>query len=397
MHIALIVTDLSPPRIGGISKVATEITVNYLKKGHSVDVFCLKRTCDVFEKQDNLRLICIDSIFQIYKDYPVVSFSIHAFRRLLEEHKKKAYDVSHAMNFNNFGMTFVRSQLRKAGITHISTAFETTEMEIEAKWSEFKGKPTFHCLAQIVMELFLAPWQKSYIGWADQITTEDTETKRNLLKKGIADEKITLIPSGIDISVVDEIIQKHPLKKEEGVFKVCCPGRVDARKGTQFLLKAFAEFSTKVEHARLEFVGGGRGDYLEQMQQLAKSLNISEKVHFTGRVDEILPYYLQSDIIVIPSLSEGIPITLQEALAFKKPVLCSKLPGTYAFASHLSAIKWFETGNVEELSNQLHEMLSEDFSSAVEDGRKFIENYDWSQVAQAYLDCYEKAVTKESS
>jgi len=391
MHIALIVTDLSPPRIGGISKVATEITIQYLKKGHSVDVFCLKRTCDVFEKHDHLRLIPVTSIYQIYKDYPVVSFSIHAFTKLLKEHKKRKYDISHAMNFNNFGMPFVKSKLKKAGIAHISTAFETTEMEISAKWSEFKSKPTLHCLAQIVMELFLAPWQKAYIGWADLITTEDCETQRNLILKGLPIEKIRLIPSGIDIKAIDQIILKTE-KKSEVNLNIVCPGRVDSRKGSQFLIKAFASFSKKHPLATLEFVGGGRGDYLEQMKNLAKDLGVEEKVNFTGRVDNILEFYNKADIIVIPSLSEGIPITLQEALAFRKPILCSKLPGTYAYASHLPSIQWFEPANVTELEGQLEKMINKDFDEAISKGREFIEKYDWSQVANQYLKTYEEAL-----
>ncbi len=391
MHIALIVTDLSPPRIGGISKVATEITLCYLKEGHSVDVFCLERTFHIFPKYEGLKLIPIDSPFQIYKDYPVVSFSIHAFNKILKEHKKRKYDISHAMNFNNFGMPFVRSQLRKARIVHVSTAFETTEMEIAAKWSEFKSKPTFHCFAQIVMELFLAPWQKAYIGWADIITTEDGETKRNLCLKGIPEDKIKLIPSGIDINAIDQIAEQSKENKNDGI-SIVCPGRVDARKGSQFLIKAFASFSKKHPTANLEFVGGGRGDYLEQMRGLAKVLGIDQKVNFTGRVENILEYYNKADIIVIPSLSEGIPITLQEALAFRKPILCSKLPGTFAYASHISSIYWFKPADVNALEEQLEKMCAKDFTEEVLQGRKFIENYDWSHVASEYLTIYEKAL-----
>ena len=58
----------------------------------------------------------------------------------------------------------------------------------------------------------------------------------------------------------------------------------------------------------------------------------------TGIVPSLFPYYADCDLVVIPSLSEGIPITLQEALAFSKPVLCSKLLGTYEYGKSLKTI-----------------------------------------------------------
>lgn len=394
MHIAFIVTDLTPPRIGGISKVATETILHLLNFGHSIDVYCLKRTVDKFSyEHKNLQLIEVSSPFQIYKDYPVVSFSIHAFRKMIKKHYIKKYDICHAMNFNNYGMPWVKKRMACLGIKHISTAFETTEMEISAKWTEFKNKPTLHCLAQILMELYLAPFQKAYIGWADGVSTEDIETKGNLIKKGIRPDKIQLIPSGINLEEIDKIRNVYK-KRDSDEIIFCCPGRVDTRKGTQYLIRAFANLVKQTQRkVMLKLVGGGRGDYIDSMRLLCKELAVEKKVVFTGKVESMYPYYCEADFIVIPSLSEGIPITLQEALAFEKPVVCSKLHGTYAYAGHLKSIFWSEPGNHLSLLNSMKKILERQLKNEIQEGRSFIEDYDWENVARSYESLYKSVLS----
>ncbi|MBF0196524.1 MAG: glycosyltransferase family 4 protein [Planctomycetes bacterium] len=405
MRIALLVTDLNPPRIGGISKVATEIVLSYCAQGHEVDVYCLARTVAAFPTQiQGLSLIEVKPNFKLYDEYPVMSFSISAFALLAKKHKQKPYDVSHAMNFNNYGLVLYRRALRKSGLAHVSTAFETTEMELKAKWHEFKKQPSVHCFAQIVMEMYLAPFQRAYIGWADAITTEDEETRANLLKKGIRSDDINLVPSGINLQEIDDYVTQHTqpqianqnpqLQIAKGAPLILCPGRVDPRKGTQFILRAFARYFEKVPTAHLLLVGGGRGDYIGSIKKLIAELNISHQVTLTGRVDDMKPYYHACDLVVIPSLSEGIPITLQEAMAFSKPVICSKLQGTYAYANHLNSILWPEPASVDDLYQSLLTHKEKLTVEAVQQSRRFIEDYDWSGVAKNYLKVYEIARKK---
>ena len=47
------------------------------------------------------------------------------------------------MNFNNYGMTFHRKAMTQMGLAHVSTGFETTQMEIAAKWKEFRVDPIY--------------------------------------------------------------------------------------------------------------------------------------------------------------------------------------------------------------------------------------------------------------
>jgi glycosyltransferase involved in cell wall biosynthesis len=390
LRIALIVTDLSPPRIGGISKVATSLAENLGNSGHEVVVYTLERSASLHEGK-SYQVIPVRPRWMLYSDYPVVSFSLSAFKRVLEDHRKEAFDVSHAMNFNNFALTFYRRSMSKEGLAHVSTAFETTQMEIRAKWKDFLEKPGIHNLAQIVMECLLAPWQRSYIGWGDAICTEDEETREGLAEMGIPPENVDLIPSGVQLSDYLGFDSPSPQK---GLYWLC-PGRVDPRKGNPTLIRAYAKLvNSGALPPPLFFVGGGRGDHLQGMRTLSHELGVDGQIHFTGKVDDLRPWYQHAQAVLLPSLSEGIPITLQEALAFNQKIVCSKLKGTYAFASQVSSIKWAEPGSQENWQQALSALLRSGESSIKGEGQKFMKDHDWPKVAKRYLKLYEKAIQK---
>ena len=398
MRIALLVTDLTPPRIGGISKVATSLAEHFTKMGHEVEVFCLERNL-VHHQQQKFKLQGVKPKWIFYRDYPVVAFSLQAFKDLLKRHKVKPFDISHAMNFNNIGMIPQYLNFKKARLVHVSTGFETTQMEIKAKWSEFLSKPNFHNLAQIAMESLLAPWQRAYIGWASAITTEDSETERQFIKMGLDSQKIHRIPSGVDYAALSTY--KTPpgfhLPMSPTAKMILCPGRVDPRKGCQYLLRAFARVADSLVGTELVFAGGGRGSYLEDMQKMAVSLGLSGRVHFTGKVDDLRPFYACAHAVVLPSLSEGIPITLQEALVFKKPVLCSKLEGTYAWAKDLKSIVWAPPADIVALSKGLQTVMLEPAFDDLNASAQWMKNFDWAEVAKAYLAVYEWALQQQKT
>lgn len=396
LRIALIVTDLTPPRIGGISKVATELAKQLSAQGHDVEVFCLARS-EPDHRNAPYLIHQITPKWMLYKEYPVMSFSLTAFRALMKRHQEKPFDVSHAMNFNNYGLTFWRKKMNLAGLAHVSSGFETTQMEIAAKWKEFKTRPTLHNLAQILMEVYLAPWQRSYLGWADVVTTEDIETKQGLVAMGISAEKIECIPSGIDLKAIQaaKLDQVMPSPWLDAKRILLCPGRVDPRKGCQYLLRAFARLHSEYPDLGLVFAGGGRGDYIKSMQNMIFELKLDAKVLLTGRVEDLSPFYRNCDWVVIPSLSEGIPITLQEALAFEKPVLCSRLQGTYHYAHTLPSVFWAEPANVDSLTNELRKMLNRDTNrQEIARGFEFIQQADWASVVEQYAVAYTRAIQR---
>lgn len=101
-------------------------------------------------------------------------------------------------------------------------------------------------------------------------------------------------------------------------------GRMVSVKGLSTLLKAVAQM-VWIPSPVLLLIGDGPERV--SLELLAKTLGISERVHFQGFVEDARPFYKQMDLFALPSLHEGIPIALLEALGAGLPVVASAVGG----------------------------------------------------------------------
>jgi glycosyltransferase involved in cell wall biosynthesis len=93
------------------------------------------------------------------------------------------------------------------------------------------------------------------------------------------------------------------------------------------LLEAFAELCGRGLSGRLTLVGDG--PKRAEFEALAARLGVADRVTFTGAVgqDQIRPIYRSADIFCLPSMAEGLPVVLMEAMAFEVPVIATRAFG----------------------------------------------------------------------
>jgi len=106
-----------------------------------------------------------------------------------------------------------------------------------------------------------------------------------------------------------------------------CVGRLSPEKGQAGLLEAFAKLRERHEGLQLRLVGDG--PEREALEALASKLRLGDGVSFAGRLSEVetLEEIARSDILVLPSFMEGLPIVLMEAMAVGVPVVASRVAG----------------------------------------------------------------------
>lgn len=136
---------------------------------------------------------------------------------------------------------------------------------------------------------------------------------------------VYLINNGIVIDdfkfnsfIRDNYRDKFGLSDDFAVFHA---GRLTKVKNQQKILSVFADFLKTGIKARL-FIAG-EGELRDDLENLAKKLSINEKVHFLGRRNDINYLYQAMDVMMLPSLHEGFPVTLTEAQASGLPCLVS--------------------------------------------------------------------------
>src|SRR6185436_17023400 len=99
MNIAFVVTDLSNTRIGGISRVATEVGAALAEQGHRVVAYVLRRSKEVSETRcRGIELRYVEPFSTLNPDYPVIGFSRRAFAALCREWSAQSFDVVHSFN-----------------------------------------------------------------------------------------------------------------------------------------------------------------------------------------------------------------------------------------------------------------------------------------------------------
>ena len=135
----------------------------------------------------------------------------------------------------------------------------------------------------------------------------------------------------------------------------------------------------------------GEGPLREELTMLATFLGIEDKVFFTGYRDKAASYMHYMDIYVISSLTEGLPMTLLEAMKTKVPIIATTVGGIPDVLEHekdaLLVSPHDISGLVAAIERIVHDLPAS--SIRVEAAyEKFIENYSSRKMALAYSDVY---------
>lgn len=399
MKIAFVVTDLPFSRGGGIAKVAGEVARGLGKLNQKVVCYCLQRKGHSLAcPWPGVEIRYIDVPYSLHRDYPVVAFSYRALRRVCEDGAREPYDVVQTFNLNAAALPAFRKRLhaQKSLLAHAN--FETLAMDIRAKWLEFRSLPSLSCLLQILGEAMLKPlFEARYIKAADLLITEDKHTRDALMALGAAKERIRLIPSGVDAEAAQRAGRMQPPWGKEQFGPILgYLGRVDPRKGVQFLLAAMPKILQVHPNALLFLAGGSRQGYDQVIRDQIRRLRLEQHVLMLGRIEgDMYPYYKLADVVIIPSLSEGIPITLMEALASGVNVVISKLPGVVPFLEGHEIVYWAELGNAESLAASVLAAIADPTRRArAERGMRFAQAFTWDKVAGRYLHAYQEAIRR---
>ncbi len=153
-----------------------------------------------------------------------------------------------------------------------------------------------------------------------------------LEKRGIEPERIEIIPPGIDPSLFETRGKRELLEKICGFGHSEMPiladlAVIERRKNQLAAIKALALLPPESE-CRLAFIGALKdAEYYAELVTAAQRLGVTEKVAFTGKVDDPFPLLAGADIFIFPSLSEGLGIAIMEAMALGLPVVSSAAEG----------------------------------------------------------------------
>ena len=227
--------------------------------------------------------------------------------------------------------------------------------------------------------------EKKGMEFSDKIITVSNYTRNIVIKQySIHPEKVITIHNGIDKNTAYPILKSERLLNEKIVTFL---GRITFQKGPEYFIEAAYKVLQKQSNVR--FVMAGSGDLKDKIVRQVNDLGISAKVSFPGflKNDEVLKLFSQSDLFVMPSVSEPFGLSPLEALQCKVPVIISKQSGVSEVIKNAIKVDYWDINalsdaiwgvlNYKALSNLLSSKGSDEVNKLrwVKAGRKILDVY----------------------
>jgi glycosyltransferase involved in cell wall biosynthesis len=287
--------------------------------------------------------------------------------------KKNGVDIlqSHGYKSNIYGF-IVGKMLRKPTV---STCHNWIADDLKTK--------TYYRLDKYILSKF-----DKVIAVSEAIGTE-------LLKNKVRKDRISLIYNGININRFDN--KNGNLRDEFNISNktmiIGTVARFTPEKGLFNLLLAAKEVMKAFSDVIFMFVG--EGPLQDDLVKKTIELEIRERVIFTGMRSDMPEIYSTMDIFVLPSLKEGLPMVLLEAMAAKKPVIATKVGAVPTVVENMKDGIVITPGSIDELKHVMISLLeNEELSKRLAENafKKVLGNFSSKAMCDKYLEIYEEVV-----
>jgi starch synthase len=253
------------------------------------------------------------------------------------------------------------------------------------------------------IHLFLDPYVMRRVHGV--IALNDTAKSRFILKGRVKEDRITVVPNGVDIDCFrPNDGERETARKEYGLngkTTILFVGRLARLKGIEYLLQAanlivnsygrndvlFRFIGPQVFDATEQRVG------IEELVDYVKEHRLDPNVLFTGSLahDEVRRWYIAADIFVLPSLAEGDPLVTLEAMASGKPLIGTRVGGI------LNQIRdgWngflVDPGDKQQIADSIKYLLDnpKEMEKMGRNSREYaVQNFSWRKVAEKLVLSY---------
>lgn len=179
-------------------------------------------------------------------------------------------------------------------------------------------------------------WEKKMVRASDIVTTASEDGKswlQSYIDSPNEKDKIKVVPGGVNTSHFSFQRDTRERNSDEK-FKILYVGRIEWLKGITFLLEAIDRLRDHIEEKLICYLVGGHVPY--QISKLINALNISKNIKVIGSISyrRMPNIYSQMDVLVHPSLLEGTPLVVMEAMATGLPVVATDVGGTSTFVKN---------------------------------------------------------------
>lgn len=365
MKIAIVVPYF-PPKVGGTETATQRLATHLAMRGHAVTVITAMEGDLPEERVENGFTVCL-----IRGNPSSLPGALNFCFRTLAVLKRTDPDIVHAQSIlrNGIACFLGKVLLHKKYVTYCRGG------DVYDPWF-LKGPVSRLVLDNAGVRIAL---------------TEDMKSAMRAMTK----KEVIVIPNGIDIqdAKISRDAARARLGMPPGEKIIIFVGRLHPDKGLKYLIDAFAQVVREYPPAKLYIVGDGPEK--QSLEAQASGSGVGNGIVFTGAVEnEKVPLYLvAADVFVLPSVSEGFPVAMLEAMAAGLPVVTTDVRGL------TEIVKDGENGlvvgprNPDAIADRLLTLMRDDALRAVMSGnnREKAGEYSWENVALQVENAYATA------
>jgi len=225
------------------------------------------------------------------------------------------------------------------------------------------------------------------------------DTTHNLHKyEHIHSKKLMVIHNGINFDRFQISINKEKKRKELGIKNngpiIGMVGRLSNEKGISYLLNAMPEVIQKIPTLNLIIAGNGSEE--KKLKEEASKLNINNNVFFIGARMDIPEVLNVLDVFVLPSLREGLPMVLLEAMAAGCAIIASDVGGIPTLIKNDWNGLLIPPASPPKLSKAILELISDNSkrTNMIENSSSSLTKFSATEMARQYEDLYTSGLQK---
>jgi phosphatidylinositol alpha-mannosyltransferase len=237
------------------------------------------------------------------------------------------------------------------------------------------------------------PYTRAVLKQLDELTAVSEAASEYV--RTLTDQPVSIIPNGVDLTKYTKP-KRSNASPERTILYI---GRLEKRKGVEYLLQAYSQLTTRNDNVQLIIAGDGPDR--EKLEYLASDLELGN-VTFTGYVseEEKLELLQQADVFCSPALyGESFGIVLLEAMATGAVTVAGNNPGYSSVLQDLGSLSLVNPKDTEEFARRLDVMLHD------EKLRKLwktwadeqINQYSYPRIVDQYLEIYESAYKRHTT
>jgi glycosyltransferase involved in cell wall biosynthesis len=380
----LIVNHEYPPIGGGASKVSGELSRRLVAQGHRVVVVTSRsRGLPKFENIDGIDVHRVWTWRKNIHDGGLrgsATFLLSALPHLRRILSSESIDVVHFF----FGLPTGLLSFYTHGVRRLPYI-------VGLRGSDVPHYDDKNAILRLLHRLLLPLTRRIWRGASAVFAV--SHGLKNLAQQTTPELPIRVIHNGIDIV---ETVPELRIKSSNSPIRLLSVARLVPRKGIDLLLEAIAT----TDRADLDLTIAGTGPSLAALEEQARSLGIGDRVHFEGfcSVEKLRVLNLESDIFVLPTLSDAFPNAVLEAMGAALPVVASNVGGIPEAVVDEKSGLLVEAGNVSQLREAIEKLAGNPGmrKRLGEAGQIQVEQrFTWKNNALQYVQSYEKAIARE--